>query len=72
MRLRKGVYRLEKGGFFDAYNEYRVYMHFGFGDIWSDTFVSRFIGDRIMSQSFGSQLIYSSDVIERIRNRCIN
>ena len=72
MRLRKGVYRLEKGGFFDHYNEYRVDMHFGFGDIWSDNFASKFVGDVIMSKTFDSYLIYSDDVVARIIQRCIN
>ena len=72
MRLRKGVYRLEKGGFFDHYNEYRVDRHFGFGDIYDATFVSIFMGDIIMSHSFDSYLIYSEDVVSRIIQRCIN
>ena len=72
MRLRKGVYRLEMGGFFDAYNEYKVCMHLGFGDIWSDTFISRFMGDIIMPKSFDSYLIYSFNVVARIVQRCIN
>ena len=72
MRLRKGVYRLEKGGFFSTYDEYKVCMHLGFGDIWSDTFVSKFIGDIIIPKTVDSYLIYSSDVVARIVQRCIN
>lgn len=72
MHLRKGVYRLEKGGFFSKYDEYQICMHFGFGDIYDDTFVSRFIGDVIMSQTLDSYLIYSDDVVARIVQRCIN
>ena len=72
MRLRKGVYRLEDGGFLESYNEYRVCMHYGFGDIYDDTFKSRFVGDIIMSHSFDTYLIYSDDVVARIVQRCIN
>ena len=72
MRLRKGVYRLEDGGFLESYNEYRVCMHCGFGDIYDDTFISRFMGDIIMSHTFDRYLIYSSDVVARILQRCVN
>ena len=72
MRLRKGVYRFEKGGSFSEYNEYRVCMHMGFGDIYDDTFISRFVGDIIMPQVFDSYIIYSSDVVARIIQRCVN
>ena len=72
MHLRKGVYRLEKGGFFDKYDEYQICMHCGFGDIYDDTFVSKFVGDIIMSQVFDTYLIYSEKVVSRILQRCIN
>ena len=72
MHIRKGVYRLEQGGFLSEYNEYIIDRHLGFGDIWSDTFVSTFVGDIIMPPTFDSYLIYSKKVVARIVQRCIN
>ena len=71
-RLRKGVYRLENGGFLDEYNEYILDRHLGWGDIWSDTFVSRFIGDIMIPKTFDRYLIYSENVVARIVQRCVN
>lgn len=72
MRLRKGVYRLEKGGFFEAYDAYQICMHYGFGDIYDDTFETRYVGDIIMPQILDTYLIYSDKVVARIVQRCIN
>ena len=72
MHLRKGVYRLEKGGFFDTYDDYQIDRHWGFGDIYDDTFQARFIGDIIMPKVLDSYTIYSSNVVNRIVQRCIN
>ena len=72
MRLRKGVYRLEKGGFFSEYNEYKIDRHLGFGDIYNDTFVSKYVDEIIMQQIFDIYLIYSLKCVARIVQRCIN
>ena len=72
MRIRKGVYRLEKGGFLKHYNDYTIDRHLGFGDIYDDTFQSRFLGDIIMPQIFDSYLIYSDKLVSRVAQCCIN
>ena len=72
MHLKKGVYRLEKGGFFDAYKDYQIDRHFGFGDIYDDTFQSIFVGDIIIPRVLDSYSIYSEKVVNRIVQRCIN
>ena len=72
MRLRKGVYRLEKGGFLEHYNDCLLDRHFGFGDIYDDTFETTFVGDIIMPRILDSFTIYSEKFVLRIAQRCIN
>ena len=72
MRIRKGVYRLEDGGFLSKYTVDILDRHLGFGDIWSDTFVSIFLGDVAMPQAFDTYTIHSYDVVAQIVQRCIN
>ena len=72
MRLRKGVYRLEGGGFLSKYTEDILDRHQGFGDIYDETFVSRFIGDIIIQKAIDTYQIHSYDAVERILQRCIN
>ena len=71
MRIR-GVYRLEKGGFFSEYNEYSIDMHKGFGDIYDDTFASKYVDEIIIQHVFDTHTIYSLNVVARIVQRCIN
>ena len=72
MHIRKGVYRLERGGFLDAYNEYILDRHQGFGDIYDENFISRFLGDIIVPQAVDTYQIHSYNAVERILQRCIN
>ena len=67
-----GVYRLEKGGFFDHYNEYMFDRHQGFGDIYDDTFVSKYVDEIIIQHVFDCYTIYSFNVLARVVQRCIN
>ena len=69
---RKGVYRLEQGGFLSKYTEDILDRHQGFGDIYDETFISRFLGDIIIHNVLDTYLIYSSDVVARIIQCCIN
>lgn len=72
MYLRKGVYRLEKGGFLEHYTYSIIDRHLGFGDIYDETFVSKYMGDIIITQILDSYVIYSYNFIDRIAQRCIN
>ena len=73
MLLKKGVYRFEKGGFLEQYNERIIDMHQGFGDIYDVTFQAKYLGDIIIHRRILDRYsIYSLNFVNRIGQRCIN
>ena len=68
----RGVYRLEYGGFLYKYTEDILDRHHGFGDIYDDTFLSKYVDEVSIKHVVDCYTIYSFNAVARIVQRCIN